>query len=237
MTQQFVGWGLAALIVVLAGCASLPHLVRRRVPEAAFYVSPDGDDGCSGRLAAPNAEGSDGPFATLHRARDAVRGLKARGGLQQPVLVLVRRGTHYLCEPLVLGPEDSGTEACPVTYAACPGEEVVLSGGRLIPGPWETDDGEVFRTHLPDVKAGTWWFRQLRAGRERQPRARHPNADPESPWLGGFLHVAAPGGGFRRGLGCLQERGTWLEYDIDVPAAARSSPTRCSWTPLRTTTA
>jgi len=220
VTQQACGWAVVALLAAAAGCASLPGVLRRRVPEATFYVSLTGDDGWSGRLPAPDRERSDGPFATLHRARDAVRELKARGELTEPVLVLVRGGTHYLAEPLVLGPEDSGTEACPVAYAACPGEAVVLSGGRRIPGPWQSDDGKRFRTHLPEVAAGKWFFRQLRVGTEQQPRARYPNPDPENPWLGGFLHVAAPGGGFRRGLGCLQERGTWLEYDLDVPATA-----------------
>ena len=40
---------------------------------ADFYVATDGNDAWSGTLASPNAEKSDGPFATLQRARDAVR--------------------------------------------------------------------------------------------------------------------------------------------------------------------
>jgi len=40
---------------------------------ADFYISPAGNDGWSGRLAEPNAARSDGPFATIARARDAVR--------------------------------------------------------------------------------------------------------------------------------------------------------------------
>ena len=53
------------------------------------------------------------PFATLSKARDAVRELK--GTTQGPVWVLVRGGTYYLGEPLVFGPEDSGTAEGPVT--------------------------------------------------------------------------------------------------------------------------
>ena len=62
-------------------------------PRADFYVSTSGSDRWSGTLAAPNAEGSDGPFATLSRARDAVRELKA----QQPskdMVVFIREGFY-----------------------------------------------------------------------------------------------------------------------------------------------
>ena len=38
-----------------------------------FFVSPSGNDAWSGRLAELNADGTDGPFATLRRARDAMR--------------------------------------------------------------------------------------------------------------------------------------------------------------------
>ena len=176
-----------------------------------FYVSTEGSDAWSGTLAEPNAEKTDGPFATLARARNESRRQKPKGAT-----VLVRAGTYYLPEPLVLGPEDSGTEEHPITYRAYPGETVILSGGRRIDGPWKTDDGRIHYTDLPDVKDGKWYFRQLRVGDERQTRARCPNFDPKDPWLGGFHHVAQFG--FQAGLGCLQEKGTWLEYDIDVPA-------------------
>ena len=46
-----------------------------------FYVATNGNDAWSGKLAAPNAESSDGPFATLQRARDAIRAVKAQGEL------------------------------------------------------------------------------------------------------------------------------------------------------------
>src|SRR5712692_10534530 len=100
-----------------AGCESGQH---------AFYVAPNGDDAWSGRLLAPNTGKTDGPFATIARARDAVRQLKAaEGGLQQPVTVSIRGGTYFLREPIILTPEDSGTAGCPVTYAAYHKEPVV----------------------------------------------------------------------------------------------------------------
>ena len=207
-----VGWLMSAL-----GMASSS---AETAAAARFYVALGGRDTWSGRLPNADAAGADGPFATLHRARDAVRSLKQRDGLKQPVTVMVRAGTHYLVEPLVLGPEDSGAPECAVTYCAYPGESVVLSGGRRIRGPWSTGDGRIHHTRLPDVQAGKWYFRQLRVGMQRQTRARFPNADPDEPYLRGFHLVPGAAGGFRVGLGCLQERGTWLEYDIEVPADA-----------------
>ena len=45
----------------------------------AFHVSPAGNDSWSGTVAVPNAAGTDGPFRSPERARDAVRALKAAG--------------------------------------------------------------------------------------------------------------------------------------------------------------
>jgi len=46
--------------------------------------------------------------------------------------VLVRSGIYFLEEPLVFGPEDSGTLDAPITYAAYTGEKPILSGGLTI---------------------------------------------------------------------------------------------------------
>ena len=101
--------------------------------EFAFFVSPRGDDRWSGRLDAPDAAQTDGPFATLRRARDAVRELKKAGALPAGgVTVELRGGRYGLSEPLALTAEDSGTAAAPVTYRARPGEPAVLSGGQRL---------------------------------------------------------------------------------------------------------
>src|SRR5689334_8543500 len=62
---------VAALAVLSVGGAALPAAGEGRMLD--LYVAPDGDDRWSGRLAAPNAARTDGPFATLERARDALR--------------------------------------------------------------------------------------------------------------------------------------------------------------------
>ena len=74
-----------------------------------FYVAVDGNDDWSGKLPAANAERADGPFASIAKARDAIRKLKAdQGTLRQPVNVQVRAGTYYISKTIALVPEDSG---------------------------------------------------------------------------------------------------------------------------------
>ncbi|MBM3892043.1 MAG: right-handed parallel beta-helix repeat-containing protein, partial [Verrucomicrobia bacterium] len=126
---------------------------RLAAAEPTFFVATNGHDGWSGKLAAPNKEKTDGPFATITRARDAVRALKAGGELKEPVTVQIRGGRYWLREPLVFAPEDSGTEKCPITYAAAPGERPVFSGGRDIAG-WLRAEGKLWKAQLPDVASG-----------------------------------------------------------------------------------
>src|SRR5579864_9201946 len=64
--------------------------------QTAFYISPQGNDAWSGTSAEPNAARQDGPFATLEAARDAVRKLKMRGPLAEPVTIYLRAGVYRL---------------------------------------------------------------------------------------------------------------------------------------------
>lgn len=57
-----------------------------------FYIATDGNDAWSGKLPVPNAAGADGPWASPAHARDAIRALKGRGGLDGPVTVSLRGG-------------------------------------------------------------------------------------------------------------------------------------------------
>ena len=97
-------------------------------PKADFYVASGGSDKWSGTVAEPNTQGSDGPFATLTRARDAVRKLKE----EKDIVVLIRGGTYQLDETVVFGLKDSGEGDGTITYAAFPGETPVFSSGREI---------------------------------------------------------------------------------------------------------
>ena len=141
---------------------------------ADFHVATDGNDAWSGRLPAPDAGRTDGPKASLGGARDAVRALKGRAALTRPVRVLVADGTYPLTEPVLFTPEDSGTEKCPVTYESAPGAKPVFTGGRVITGFKRAEDG-VWKAHIPEVRAGKWYFEQLFVNGRRAVRARSPN--------------------------------------------------------------
>src|SRR5262249_6570422 len=121
------------------------------------------------------------PFATLARARDAVRKLKADGPPTAAVTVLIRGGTYPLKDTLVFGPEDSGTQEYPVVYAAYPGETPVLSGGKEISG-WQPGEGKLWVARLPATTGGPWRFTQLFVNGKRQTRARLPDTDDWHRW-------------------------------------------------------
>jgi Right handed beta helix region len=100
-----------------------------------LYVATNGSDSWSGAFQNPNAEKTDGPFAGLERARDAIRKLRALGGLpQESVRVTVRGGLYPLEKAFQLTAEDSGMAEAPVIYRAFPGEEVRFLGGKVVRG-------------------------------------------------------------------------------------------------------
>ena len=64
------------LFLVLAAC--LGPVVRDAAatdlkPGVIIFVAPNGNDAWSGSLAEPNAAKTDGPLATLERAREKIR--------------------------------------------------------------------------------------------------------------------------------------------------------------------
>ncbi len=112
---------IAALLASLAAAASLSA--------ADFFVSPSGSDNAAGTL--------DAPFATLARARDAIRALKAGGGLPpEGITVWLRGGFHNLTASFRLESADSGTDAAAIIYAAYPGEQARITGARRLDAAW-----------------------------------------------------------------------------------------------------
>lgn len=129
-----------------------------------FHVASGGND--------TNPGTKDQPFATVIRARDAVR--EARGNIAAPITVFVHTGIYLMHEPLQLGPEDSGTADYPVTYMAYPGEKPIISGGRMITGWKKSKGSNLWTVQIQDVKDGKWYFRQMHVNGQRRPRARLP---------------------------------------------------------------
>jgi parallel beta-helix repeat protein len=111
--------GFLILIFSFEAAVSEEALSAEAAPGPTFTVSPVGNDSWSGLLSAPNADGTDGPFATLARARDAMRA--------DPEIdtTYVREGTYQLGSTLQLTSEDSD-----VSFMAYAGETPVVSGGQ-----------------------------------------------------------------------------------------------------------
>lgn len=141
--------------------------------KADFYVSASGSDTWSGTLPEPTGR-SDGPFATLERARDAVMELKkSKSG---DIVVLIREGAYQLDRTAVFGVKDSGEGESTVTYAAYPGEEPVFSSGRMVNG-WKPAPDDL--PGLPQQARGRIWmadvtgnFKTLYDGEGMLPRAK-----------------------------------------------------------------
>src|ERR1035441_2725508 len=99
--RQFIKSGLLSLVSGNLRSSAFGRTRSQSASANTFCVAPDGKDS--------NLGTTDAPFATLARARNAVRE-KIRAGLNTDVLVLVRGGTYTLTETLTFGPQDSGSE-------------------------------------------------------------------------------------------------------------------------------
>jgi len=159
---------LWAAVIVLSTCGT-PATGRE------FYVSPGGKDTSPGTR--------EEPFATLARARDAVR--RAKAAEKGPIRVYLRGGTYYLSEPVVFTPEDSGTKDAPIVYQACEGEQSVLSGGVRLDLKWTAHKDGIMKAEVPAAAQGKLAFTQLFVNGGRQPLARYPNYDPNRRPFGG----------------------------------------------------
>jgi hypothetical protein len=147
---------------------------------ADLYVATGGGDGNPGTL--------EKPFATLARARDEVREIRARA--DKSVTVHVRGGTYFLSQSLVFTAEDSGSDRYPVVYRAYADERPTLSGGVPLEVHWRLHRDGVMKCNVPRGVT----FAQLFVNGHRRMRARFPNFDPERPLMGDGGYVNATGG-------------------------------------------
>ena len=94
-----------------------------------IHVSPEGSDAGAGT--------EQQPFATLERAREAIREMRASAsGLEGGVTVWIHGGTYRFSRPLHLEATDGGSADAPIVYRSCEGEEVRLTGGAEVT-EWE----------------------------------------------------------------------------------------------------
>ncbi|MEW6359363.1 MAG: right-handed parallel beta-helix repeat-containing protein [Planctomycetota bacterium] len=161
---------LAVTIVLTAGCME-------------FYVATNGNDTWSGRMAEPNAEKTDGPFATLERARDEIQKQKPNGAT-----VFVRGGTYFVSTCLEFGPEDSGAAEAPIVYRAYESEKPILVGGKPIIHFVPHKNG-ILKADLAAQGLKGVCFKQIFFDGKRMHLARYPNFDPDHPQTGGWAYV------------------------------------------------
>lgn len=169
------------LLLGLLCCALGSRKAQAQATAADFYVAPNGSDDWSGGLPERNAARTDGPLATLARARDAVRQLRE----VQPdrdIVVLVRGGTYRLADTVVFSLGDSAPDGHTITYAAYPGETPVFSSGLPILG-WEplteTPSG------LPEAAKDNVWVADVSSYRDLRLRNAPTATDEDRGW--GFL--------------------------------------------------
>lgn len=148
-----------------------------------FFVSPNGNDSNDGTESAP--------FATLERARDAVRNARtesAKSSVDGVYQIRLGEGEFRRTAPFELDVRDSKTR-----FVGVPGKTTVF-GGREI-GGWRpatnaeksafpNSDGEVWRAELPKIDGEPIYFEQLFVAERRATRARFPNG-------GDFLRPAS----------------------------------------------
>ncbi|MBS3734888.1 MAG: right-handed parallel beta-helix repeat-containing protein [Phycisphaerae bacterium] len=135
------------------------------------YVSAtEGNDDWTGRLAAPAADGSDGPLATLPAAVAAARDM-ARSP-ERPATVVLADGRHRLDAPLPLGPDASH-----ITFRAADGARPVIATCVPVTGwqPATVNDGVAcWKADVADVIDRIGDFRQLFVNGRRAQPARLP---------------------------------------------------------------
>ncbi|HXJ56193.1 MAG TPA: right-handed parallel beta-helix repeat-containing protein [Verrucomicrobiae bacterium] len=116
---------------------------------ADWFVDPAGSDA--------NPGSREKPFATLERAREAVREQKrARILPQHGLTVWLRGGDYFRTNAFELGPDDAGAIKAPIVWQAYREERVRLLGGRPLTGFQPVSDGSVLGRLDPAVRAHVW---------------------------------------------------------------------------------
>jgi hypothetical protein len=143
-------WLTASMVFLMAPAVALADV------QATFYVAPSGSD------ANPGTEAQ--PFATLEKARQAVRAVNKE--MTGDIVVVLRGGTYPIGRTIAFDAADSGVGGHNVIYRAQAGETPIISGGKQITG-WKLDEKGRWKAPAPVDD-----FRQLYVGGVRATRAQ-----------------------------------------------------------------
>ena len=128
--------------------------------QAAFYVSPKGNDKNAGTIQFP--------FATIGRAQKAVAAINQN--MSGDIIVYLRGGKYTATTTINLRNADSGTNGHNVIYSNYRNEKPVISCGTVI-SDWTQDADKIYKTFIGTNVD----FRQLYVNGRREVRARIPN--------------------------------------------------------------
>ena len=158
-TNIFVRWCLVLSLFGAFGCTKFS--TPSPTPGPALFVDASGSD--------DNPGTQDAPFATLQKARDAVRAINS--SMTSDINVYIRGGRYPLSQTLTFDQGDSGTNGYRVIYRAYPGEIPHISGGQKISG-WTSAGNGLYKTNVGGLR-----FRQLYVNDARATRARTPSSE------------------------------------------------------------
>ena len=162
-----------------------------------LFVSNEGND--------ETGDGTlENPYATLYRARDAVREALNSSKNYDGITVYIRGGSYYMDESLLITEEDSGNENCGITYRAYDNEKVSLTGAKEIKASDFTEADDEIKNRIRDESARSHILQydltengftymtspsdlSLYCNGSRMSLARYPNANAED---GGFLRIS-----------------------------------------------
>ena len=132
-----IGTSILALLIALA---ILPVIPVCAANDIVLYVSPDGSD-------TDGNGGLDFPYATITRARDAVRTLR-QSGRAGNVVVELRGGTYYVDSGIVFDQRDSAGDGFTTTYRAYRDETPVFVSRREAVSGWEEQGDGIWSAKL-----------------------------------------------------------------------------------------
>ncbi len=174
--MRLAGLGLALSLLSVA-CQGMAE--DRKGVE--FWVAPNGNDSNPGTCDQPLASVS----VALRKARELRRLTNA--AVADGVRIILRGGVYQLTTPLLIRPEDSGTDAGPTVIEAAPGERPVLSGGvevtgwrklrEKVPGLPKPAQRHVWVADAPQFCGRMVECRQLWVNDRKAVRARDPNGE------------------------------------------------------------
>jgi len=132
------------------------------------YVSPEGKDDNPGTAKAP--------FATLNAAKSYIQKLRKEKKLTGPAEIVLSAGSYKISDPIVFGPEDSGTASSPLIVRAKGNGRPIFTGGIQLPMFQKISD-TLWKIDLADMAKYGGEIQQLFVNGKRAVYARTPNED------------------------------------------------------------